>query len=179
MCSNIHAMSFKVLSTLVCVAVFAAAAPTAGTVTAAGSIQLNQTAVPATAAASLPLALGDRVSTSDSEAVIRLQDLGALITLDPHSSVQTGETQGKPFIRLTAGSLRYKLTDTSKLVIFKQNQAVPAALDGVVAIAGHSKTPIVLATVGGAAAVVTTVALVKRSKTCPDGTPKDHDCGNQ
>jgi hypothetical protein len=172
-------MSIKLLSALLCVAVFASAAPTAGTVTAAGSIKLNETNVPATAAASLPVALGDRVSTTDSEAVIRFQDLGALVTLDPHSSVLTGEMQGKPFIRLLAGSLSYKLTDTSKVLIFKRNQPVPSALDGVVAITGHSKTPIVLATVGGAAAVVTTVGLVKRSKTCPDGTPKDHDCGNQ
>src|ERR1035437_7783714 len=153
LCSNIHAMSIKLLSALLCVAVFASGAPNAGTVTAARSIKLNETNVPATAAASLPVALGDRVSTTDSEAVIRFQDLGALVTLNPHSSVLTGETQGKPFIRLLAGSLSYKLTDASKLLIFKQNQPVPAALDGVVAIAGHSKVPIVLATAGGAAAV--------------------------
>jgi hypothetical protein len=172
-------MSIKLLSALLCVAVFASAAPTAGTVTAAGSIKLNETNVPATAAASLPVALGDRVSTTDSEAVIRFQDLGALVTLNPHSSVLTGETQGKPFIRLLAGSLSYKLTDTSNLLIFKQNQPVPAALDGVVAIAGHSKkVPIVLATAAGAAAVITTVGLANPSPTCPPGqVKKGNGCG--
>jgi hypothetical protein len=62
---------------------------------------------------------------------------------------------------LVAGSFHYKLADPSKLLIFKQAQAVPGALDGVVAIVSH-KTPIIVATAAGAAAVITTVALVRR-----------------
>jgi hypothetical protein len=162
-------MSWKLLYILVCVAVLAVAAPTVGTVNSAGSIKINQTAVPASAAVSLPMGLGDKVSTTDAEAVIRLEPFGALLTLGAHSTVLTGETQGKPFVRLLAGTLHYKLTDASKLLIFKQNEAVLGALDGVVNITGRHMTPIILATAGGAAAVITTVALVRRSSSCPAG----------
>jgi hypothetical protein len=152
-----------------CVAVLAVAAPIAGTVNSAGSIKINQAAIPASAAVSLPMAMGDKVSTTDAEAVIRLEPFGALLTLGAHSTVLTGEMQGKPFARLLAGTLHYKLADASKFLIFKQNEAVLGAIDGVVTITGRLKTPIILASAGGAAAVITTVALVRRSSSCPAG----------
>jgi hypothetical protein len=135
----------------------------------AGSIKVNQTVVPASAAVSLPMGLGDKVATTDADAVIRLEPFGALLTLEAHSTVLTGETQGKPFVRLLAGTLHYKLTDASKFLIFKQNEAVLGALEGVVTINGRRKTPIILGSAGGAAAVITTVALVRRSSSCPAG----------
>lgn len=162
-------MSWKTLCILVCVAALAIAASTVGTVNSAGSIKINQTAVPASAAVSVPMGLGDKVATNDSDAVIRLEQFGAMITLAAHSTVLTGETQGKPFVRLLAGTLHYKLTDASKFLIFKQNEAVLGALEGVVTINGRRKTPIILGSAGGAAAVITTVALVRRSSSCPAG----------
>lgn len=161
-------MSWKLFSAFICVAAFTAAAATVGTVSSGGPIQINQTVVPATAAVSVPLSLGDRVSTFDAEAVIRLEPIGALITLAPHSSFEIGEVKGKPFVRLLSGSFHYKLSDASKLLIFKKAASVPHALDGVVAIASHT-TPIVIAAAAGAAAVITTVALVTRSPVCPAG----------
>jgi hypothetical protein len=162
-------MSWKIPGTLVCVAALAIAAPSVGTVNSAGSIKINQTAVPASAAVSFPMGLRDKVSTTDSEAVIRLEQFGAIITLWAHSTVLTGETQGKPFVRLLAGTLHYQLTDASKLLIFKENEAVLGALEGVVTITGRRKTPIILLSAGGAAAVISTVALVRRSPSCPAG----------
>ncbi len=162
-------MSWKTLCTLLCVAALAVAAPAVGTVNSAGSIKINQTAVPASAVVSLPMDLGDRVSTTDSDAVIRLEPFGALLTLEAHSTVLTGETQGKPFVRLLAGTLHYQLTDASKFLIFKQNEAVLGSLNGVVTITGRRKTPIILVSAGGAAAVITSVALVRRSSSCPAG----------
>jgi hypothetical protein len=161
-------MLWRVLSAVVCVAAFAAAASTVGTVSSGGPIKINETAVPATAAVSVPVALGDRVSTGDAEAVIRLEPFGALVTLAPKSSFEIGEVDGKPFIRLLSGSLHYKLTDVSKLQLFKKDRPVPAALDGILAFTKHT-TAIVLATAGGAAAVITTVALVTRSPSVPAG----------
>jgi hypothetical protein len=166
MCSNKVAMSWKLVGTLVCVAALVIAATTVGNVSSAGSIKINQTVVPATAATSVPIVLGDQVSANESETVIRMEKC-AVLTLEPRSSVKTGESQGKPFVRLVAGTLHYKLTDAC-IAIFKQNQPVPNALDGVVSIVSH-KTPIILATAGGAAAVIGTVALVRRSPSCPPG----------
>ena len=172
-------MYSKILSTWVCLAVLATAVPPSAIVTSGGSVKLNETSIPATAVVSIPMNLGDRLTTSGSDAIIRFEIYGTVITLSPNSAIKTGESNGKPFVRLVAGSLRYKLSADSKLVIFKQTEPVPHAPDGVVTIASRSKTPFIVAGAGGAAAVATTVALVKRSKTCPDGTPKDKDCGNQ
>src|ERR1039457_5795885 len=55
------ATSWKIPGTLVCVAALAIAAPSVGTVNPAGSIKINQTAVPASAAVSLPMGLRDKI----------------------------------------------------------------------------------------------------------------------
>jgi hypothetical protein len=169
-------MSHKVLGVFLCLPLLAVAAPSPGTIAAGGSLKLNGVEIPASAATSTPVHLGDEIATAESQSVIRLDEYGAVITLNPGSSIQTGESDHKPFVRLTAGSLQYQLTATSKLVIFKQNQIVKAGRAGSVSIGSHTK-PIVIAGAGGAAAVGTTVALAKRSKTCPNGETKDHDCG--
>ena len=175
-------MYSKILSASVCLAMLsiAAAAPTTATVNSGGPIKLNDTAIPATAAVSLPLALGDRLSTNDTDAVIRFEAYGALITLATHSSIQTGESNGKPFVRLVSGALHYKLAALSNLLIFfKRSESVHTAIEGDIIIGSRRKTPIIIASSAGAAAVITTTALVKRSKSCPDGTDKTKDCGNQ
>src|SRR6202158_619322 len=110
-------MSWKLVCTLVCVAALAFAAATVGNVSSAGSIKINQTVVPATAATSVPIVLGDQISANESEAVIRMEKR-AVITLEPRSSVKTGEFQGKPFVRLVAGTLHYKLTTDACIAIF-------------------------------------------------------------
>jgi len=147
----------------------AAAAPPPGAVTASGSFQLNGVDVPATAAVATPFNLGDRLSTGDAPAVIRFEAYGAIITVEPHSSIQTGESDGKPFVRLQDGSLEYKLTNPSSMLILKRGQSVTTAFSGIVTIGSHKKEAIIIASGGGAAAVITTVALVSRSSSCPAG----------
>ena len=162
-------MSLKFGGVFLLAALVAAAAPPPGSVTAGGSFQLNGVDVPATAAVATPFNLGDRLSTGDAPAVIRFEAYGAIITVQPHSSIQTGESGGKPFVRLQDGSLEYKLTNPSGMLILKRSESVTTAYAGIVKIAGHKKEAISIASGGGAAAVITTVALVSRSSSCPAG----------
>ncbi len=170
-------MSSKLACLLVWAIAAASAAPPPGIVSAAGAFKINGRAVPAAGAASVPVTLGDEIASTAVPVVIRFDEYQAVITVDPQSVVQSGELDGVPFVRLVSGSLQYNITPGSKLVIFKAQKAVKTGVRGAVSIAGHGRTVAIAGVGGGAAAGVTTVALVKRSKTCPDGTPKDHDCG--
>jgi len=86
--------------------VVAASAPIA-TVTASGPINISGAAVPATAASSAPLGLGDRISTIDSPALIRFEGRG-VVTLDKRSSVQIVSRGGRTMICLLDGAYLYK-----------------------------------------------------------------------
>jgi hypothetical protein len=145
-----------------------AGAPSPGSVTAGGSFKLNGVDFPATAAVPTAFNLTDRLSTGDLPAVIRFDAYGSIITVAPHSSILSGESNGMPFIRLQDGSLEYKFTNPSSMLILKRSQPVTTALAGIVTIGGHKKA-IIIASSGGAAAVITTAALVTRSSSCPAG----------
>jgi hypothetical protein len=178
MCFNIGTMLQKFISAIFCLALPAAAASPSASVVSTDPFVLNGVDVPSTAAASTLIHPGDRLAALESQVVLRLDECDAIVTVDPHSSIETGDSQGKLFVRLTAGSLHYKRSRGCSLLIFKREEAVKTAESGVVKIGGHTKA-IVAASAGGGAAVATTVALAKRSKTCPDGQPKTKDCGNQ
>ncbi len=158
----------KLLCALACAPLFALAAPPAGTITSGGSLQLNGTEIAPSAAVSVPFQLGDRLSASDSQVVLRLDEFHAVVTLSPHSSVQTGTLHGAPFVRLVTGSMQYNRAPSSRLVIFHEQESVSAGAIGAIAVS-HQDRP---APVGALRN-----PLPKRSKLCPDGAPKDHDCG--
>ena len=169
----------KVTSVLLSVAFMAAASPPGGTVTASGSFRLNGTEVPAAAAVSVPIGGGDEVSTTDAAAVLRFAD-DAVLILAPRSSLKTEAKQDRLLVHLNSGSLEYKLSSASRITILNRGKAVEGKLDGAISASKGSKAlPIAAASTGGAAVAAATAALVKRSKTCPDGTPKTKDCGNQ
>jgi hypothetical protein len=178
MCFNIGTMLQKFISAIFCLALPAAAASPSASVVSTDSFVLNGVDVPSTAAASTLVHPSDHLAALEWPVVLRLDDCGALVTVDPHSSIEIGESGGKLFIRLTAGSLQYKRSPDCSLLIFKRQEAIKTALSGIVKIGSHT-TAIVAASAGGGAAVATTGALAKRSKTCPDGQPKTKDCGNQ
>jgi len=163
-------MSLKVGVVLLCVALIAAGAPSPGSVNANGSFKLNGVEVPASAAASTPFNFGDGLSTDAFPAVLRLDAYGLIITVTPHSRIESGEFNGKPFIRLQDGSLEYQFVNPGTVQIKKRGETVAADTSGIVTITGHKKEFIALgAGAGGAAAVVTAVALVSRSASCPTG----------
>jgi hypothetical protein len=165
--SNKAAMLQKLICGTLCVVLLSVASPLPGTATAAGSFKVNGVVIPGTAAASTPIRIGDQFSAGDADVVIRLDEYGAVLILARNSSMTTGEVNGSPFVRLTSGTLKYTLAAASKLLIFKQNEAVKTtALAGVVTIGSHM-TPIVIAAGAGTAALVTTVALVRRSPSQP------------
>lgn len=167
MCSNELAMRTKMISVFLCFAVFASAALPIAVITASGSFKLSGMLVPASAASSIPAGIGDEISTMEVSAVIRFGNQG-IITLDPGSKVKFEEQNGKTVIRLLGGSLQYQFTAGSNLVILNRSAAVPPALEGIVSVVKKSMTiPIVVASTAGAAAIVTTVALARRSQSTP------------
>jgi hypothetical protein len=168
----------KVTSVLLSVAFIAAASPPGGTVTASGSFRLNGTEVPAAAAVSVPIGGGDEVSTTDAAAVLRFAD-DAVLILAPRSSLKTEAKQDRLLVHLNSGSLEFKLSSASRITILNRGKAVEGKLEGAISAKGGKALPIALASTGGAAVAAATAALVKRSQTCPDGTPKTKDCGNQ
>jgi hypothetical protein len=160
-------MRTKMVSVFLCFALFASAALPIATITAGGNFKLSGVMVPASAAASVPAGSGDEISAMNVPVVVRFGDQG-VITLDPGSKVKIEEQGGKIVIRLLSGSLQYQLTAGSNLVIFNQREAVPPALQGIVSVAKKSKTvPIAIASGAAAAAIITTVALVRRSPSAP------------
>jgi len=161
---------------LVSAAALAAAAPPAMTVTAAGGFTVNETGVPASAAAAIPVSPGDEITTGDAGAVLRVGN-EAVLVLAPHSSVRTAQKDDGVLLDLTGGSLEYKLTPEAKVQLANRGKAVARAAQGKLSAARGKTLPIVLASGAGAGVVAATVALVRRSQTCPDGTPADHDCG--
>jgi hypothetical protein len=85
--------------------------------------------------------------------------------------VKLEEQGNKVVIRLLSGSLQYQFAAGSNLVLFagkNTKSPVPPALQGIVSLDTNSKTlRIVAASGAGAAAIITTVALVKRSPSTP------------
>jgi hypothetical protein len=165
-------MTPKALAVFLSAALFASASAPLGSISAAGAFKVNSTDIPATAASWLPVNTGDKITTADSQAVLRLDADQGVLTFGPKSVIETGMMEGVPFVRLVSGSLHYKLSASNKVIILKNAHRVPAgALQGSISTGIHATSPVVLAAVGGAAAVGTTVALVKRSKSCPDSNP--------
>jgi len=161
-------MLLRLICGVLCLALLGAAAPMPGAASAGGAFKVNGIDVPATAAGSIPVTIGDQFTAGETEVIIRLDEFGAVFTVEPHSKVATGQLDGKPFLRLLAGRVRYTLSDLSKVLLFKQNQGVTPAFAGAISIGSHKK-PAAIAIGAGAAAVATTVALVNRSPSCPSG----------
>jgi hypothetical protein len=149
--------------------VVAASAPIA-TVTASGPINISGAAVPATAASSAPLGLGDRISTIDSPALIRFEGRG-VVTLDKRSSVQIVSRGGRTMICLLDGAYLYKFVAGSALDVCKDGRALPASnLEGQVSSAAQPRLSI-------SSAELTAVGPTRKSKDCPPAHGSNgHDC---
>ena len=156
----------KLVCVFLCVALWVFAATPIATVTSSGAFKVGGVAVPATAASAFPAGIGDEINSLDTPVIVRIDDK-AVITLAPHSTVKLEEQGGKIIVRLTAGSMDYKLTGAD-VVIFNQSKAVGGSLAGSITVASHT-LPIVLASVGAAGGVIAGVAYATRSKDCPSG----------
>jgi len=176
-CCNQAGMIRRGFGLLLGAAVMALASPPRMSVTAAGGFKVNDTEVPPSAAAAIPVEPGDAISTADVAVVLRVGE-AAVVILAPRSAVRTGEKDGSVVLDLTAGSLEYKLTPEARVTLSNRGKPVTGkALQGTISAARSKTLPVVLASGAGAGAVAATVALSRRSKLCPDGTPADHDCG--
>ena len=148
--------------------VVAANAPIA-TVTAPGRINISGADVPATAAASVPLSVGDRISTIDSAALIRFEGRG-VVTLDKRSSVKIVSQDGQIMVCLVGGSYLYKFVAGSALNVCKDGRALPASLEGSVSSGSQSRISIGRADLKAAVAI-------RKSQDCPPGhSSNSHDC---
>jgi hypothetical protein len=141
-----------------------------GTVTAPGPIRISGAGIPATAAASAPVGVGDQISTLDSAALIRFEGRG-VITLGERSSVKLAANGGQTMICLLDGSYHYKFAPGSMLTACKEDKPLAPNLEGSV-LAG--KNPITASATRDAASVAGIAA--SRSKTCPQGHVQGHDC---
>ena len=148
---------------VVALAAIAAMATPVASVTASGHFKLSGVDVPATAAAGVPAAFGDVISTFEDGAVVRF--LNAVVTLGPKSSVRIEAKGDQIVVRLLSGSLQYKLAADSKIVILNKGQGVGTDLEGSVIASGAGKTlPIVLGSAGVAGGIGAGVALTKAPK---------------
>ena len=77
--------------------------------------------VAAAGVSSWPLVLGDEVTTSGSTATMLFQD-GSRVKLAPQSRVKISGTTAKPQVLLVAGSLDYRLTPGSSVLLAKAGQ---------------------------------------------------------
>jgi hypothetical protein len=154
-------MLCKFASVLLFGAIVASAAPVA-TVTSSGAFKLGRVDVQATAAAGVPVNVGDVVTTLQSPAIVRF-DKG-VIMLDANSSVRIETKDDHTIVRLLSGSMQYKLTEGSDIQIYNRTHAAGPGLEGKIAASGIGKTvPIVVGAAAAGAGVGAGVALTRSS----------------
>jgi hypothetical protein len=147
---------------------------TLATVTSSARLKISGADVPATAAASVPIGSGDKVSTTDSAALVRFLD-SSLVTLHKKSTLSIEQRQDKTVVCLLQGSFHYKLASDSKIVMCKDDKPLAAVFEGSAATGTSLKIPVIAAASAGGAAAIAGIAR-QRSAVCPDGNGTDHDC---
>jgi hypothetical protein len=163
-------MNWKLVGALFCTTVMAAAPMMVGTVTAPGAVKIGSRTIPATALSEFPLSLGDKLSTLDEPALIRIVQK-AVLRLGPKSTLQLEAAGDKIVIRLLDGTLNYQIADDANVQVYAQERPANPARSGTVKVDARQRKILFLAGAGGAAAVLTTVGLVKRSSNCPPDSP--------
>src|SRR5439155_11634229 len=101
-------LTARLIFVCVCAVMLVWGAAPIGSVTAPGQITISGANVPPTAAAGVPVGVGDEITTSDSTALIRFEDQGTLI-LGKHSSVKLSLNGEQILVSLTEGSFHYSL----------------------------------------------------------------------
>jgi hypothetical protein len=146
---------------LVCGVLAWAAAPVAS-VTSAGPIQLSGSAAPATAVASLPLVVGDRITTSNFAALVMFTDRSRLMVA-PNSSVKVEGGATGILVRISDGVAALYPSNGSAIRLVNAAAGLLSPASGLRSVA----------------LAVRATADDTRSRTCPPGheDPDNHDCG--
>lgn len=165
----------RLVSVFASAMLIASATAPVGTITAPGSIKIGGADVPATAAAAVPVGIGDQISTTNSSALIRFDQRG-VVTLGKNSTVKVQAKGDETLICLIEGSYHYKFVAGSKLAVCKEDKVVAKDLEGSLSMGKSLKAPLIVASSAGGAFLI--AAKVKeKSKDCPEGHGENrHDC---
>ena len=101
----------------------ASAAEQVGTITASGPFQLRGAAVPASAAAALPLLDGDEVVTADSTAIMQLLD-SSRVGMGEDSEVKVRRVDEGTMVCLEEGAIEFKAPETAQLLVCARGRQV-------------------------------------------------------
>ncbi len=128
------------------------AAEQVGTITASGPFQLRAAAVPASAAAALPLLDGDEVVTADSTAIIKLWD-SSRVGMGENARVKVQRVDAGKMVCLEAGALEFSAPETSRLLVCARGRQVEiqAPAEGTVSLVGPDNQVLINAEEGAVA----------------------------
>jgi FecR protein len=113
------------LTIVICtLAVGGFATETVGSITSSGTFSLRGVQVKTEGIPSWPMVVGDELTTDASVASIRFGD-GSLVTLAKRSKAQVTKANGKITLRLVNGSMEFKLSRGSGLLLL--NNVTPVS----------------------------------------------------
>jgi hypothetical protein len=115
---------------LVAVAMCAFAGRPVATVTSTQPFTLSGVHISAPAVSSWPLTVGDEVKNLAGPAVVRFPD-NTQIAVGTGSSFKLEASGGQTIVRLTSGSMTYKLGSNSQVQVFALDQKLDKDQDGV------------------------------------------------
>jgi hypothetical protein len=159
-------MIAKVVSLALCTGLAAAASMMIATVTASGPVEIGSHRIPATALSAFPLTLGDKLSTLDGQAVIRI-GANTVMRLEARSTLKLESPGDGILVRLLDGTLHYEVATDANVQVFALDQPARKPLVGTIKVDSRRRKALFFVGAGGAAAVLSTVGLVKRSSNCP------------
>ena len=127
----------------------ASAAEQIGTITASGPFQLRGAAVPASAAAALPLLNGNEVVTTDSTAIMQLLD-SSRVGMGENSQVKVQRVDEGTMVCLEEGAIEFNAVENSQLLVCARGRQVEiqAPAEGMISFDGPGNEVLVNAEEG-------------------------------
>ena len=140
----------------------ASAAEQIGTITASGPFQLRGAAVPASAAAALPLLNGNEVVTTDSTAIMQLLD-SSRVGMGENSQVKVQRVDEGTMVCLEEGAIEFNAAENSRLLVCARGRRleIQAPAEGMISFGGPQNEVLVNAEEGA--------VLVRDDITCSCG----------
>ena len=127
----------------------ASAAEQIGTITASGPFQLRGAAVPASAAAALPLLNGDEVLTMDSTAILQFLDFSR-VGMGENSQVKVQRVDEGTMVCLEEGAIEFDAAENSRLLVCARGRRleIQAPAEGMISFDGPGNEVLVNAEEG-------------------------------